>query len=257
MNESVCSYGESRDELLVSFLYNELAVDERASFGRHLAACLPCRAELEALRDVRMDLRQWSPPVQDFRVPLEPVRPPVRSRFAAFIPDIPTWAQAAAAVLFLGAGAGMANLEITYGKDGLLVQTGWRHQAAAPAAPGNDALATAPAGGEAWRSELTALEQRLRSEMAVRQAAAPGLSEAEDALIRRVRGLVRDSEQRQQREIALRVAEMARQVEGQRQADLQRIDRNLGLIERSTGLEVMRTQQQFKNLVQRVSQQQP
>lgn len=261
MNESVCTYGETRDELLVSYLYNELAVDERAAFGRHLAACAPCRGELESLRDVRMDLRQWSPPVQDFRVPLEPARPSARSRFAALMPDIPTWAQAAAAVLFLGAGAGMANLEITYGKEGLSVQTGWRHQASAPASAGTLSPLAAPTGSEAWRAELTALEARLRSEMSARQATVPatavGFSEAEDALLRRVRALVRESEQRQQRDAALRVAEMARQVEGQRQADLQRIDRNLGVIESRTGLEVMRTQQQFKSLAQRVSQQQP
>jgi len=41
----------------------------------------------------------------------------------------------------------------------------------------------------------------------------------------------------------------------QRQADLVKIDRSLGLIQRNTGVEAMRTQQQLNTLAQRVSQQ--
>jgi len=49
---------------------------------------------------------------------------------------------------------------------------------------------------------------------------------------------------------------MAREVESQRQSDLARIDRNLGLMQSRTGMEVMRTQQQMNSLAQRVSQRQ-
>ncbi|MEQ1729603.1 MAG: hypothetical protein ABL982_14620, partial [Vicinamibacterales bacterium] len=75
------------------------------------------------------------------------------------------------------------------------------------------------------------------------------------ALLARVRSLVQESERRQQRELALRVAEVARDSQVQRQADLVKIDRSLGLIQRNTGVEVMRTQQQLNTLAQRVSQQ--
>lgn len=251
MNEIACTYGDARDEVIVSYLYNELAVDERGAFERHLAACALCRGEVGALRDVRIELKQWSPPEPDFRVPLAPAAsaPAVARRSSSWWPDIPTWAQAAAAVLFLGAGAGMANLEISYGPQGLSVNTGWRHAAAqlAPAPP-----TAAPVASERpaeWRAEMQALEQRLLSELASTKPAAA------EPTLRQVRGLVQESEQRQQREVALRLAEMARQVEDQRRADLVRIDRNLGIIQSRTGMEVMRTQQQMNSLAQRVSQQ--
>jgi hypothetical protein len=70
-----------------------------------------------------------------------------------------------------------------------------------------------------------------------------------------VRGLLQESERRQQRELALRVAELARDAQAQRQADLVRIDRSLGIMQSRTGVEVMRTQQQLNTLAQRVSQQ--
>lgn len=257
MNETVCTYGEAREALLIGYLYNEMAVDERAAFGRHLSACALCRAEVDALRDVRIDLKQWSPPELDFRVPFAPAKPSASSRWAAFIPDVPTWAQAAAAVLFLGAAAGMANLEITYGTGGLTVQTGWRHSGAV-ATNGRSAETLADSAPAApSQADLIALEQRLRAELAQSSAkpvAVTASSPDDEVLLRRVRALMQESEQRQQRELALRVAEMARQVEGQRQADLQRIDRNLGIIQSRTGMEVMRTQQLFNNLAQRVSQ---
>ena len=70
-----------------------------------------------------------------------------------------------------------------------------------------------------------------------------------------MRQLVQESERRQQRELALRVAEVARDLQGQRQADLVKIDRSLGLIQNRTGMEVMRQQQLLNNLL-RVSQKQ-
>ena len=82
------------------------------------------------------------------------------------------------------------------------------------------------------------------------------LSADDDALLKRVRALIQESERRQQRELALRVAEVARDAQTQRQADLVKIDRSLGLIQSRTGVEVMRTQQQLNSLAQRVSQRQ-
>jgi hypothetical protein len=73
--------------------------------------------------------------------------------------------------------------------------------------------------------------------------------------MKRVRSLLQESERRQQRELALRVAEVAQDAQAQRQADLMKIDRSLGLIQSRTGVEVMRTQQQLNTLAQRVSQQ--
>jgi hypothetical protein len=79
-------------------------------------------------------------------------------------------------------------------------------------------------------------------------------SGGEEATLRRVRQLLQESERRQQSELALRIAEVARELQVQRQADLVRIDRTLGLMQSRTGMEVMRTQRQVNSLAQQVSQ---
>jgi hypothetical protein len=66
--------------------------------------------------------------------------------------------------------------------------------------------------------------------------------------------MVQDSERRQESELALRVAEAVRELQVQRQADLVKIDRTLGLMQNRTGIEVMRTQRQVNTLAQQVSQ---
>jgi hypothetical protein len=108
-----------------------------------------------------------------------------------------------------------------------------------------------------WRPDLTALERQLRQDLTPTPvvAHAPPAAADEDAVMKRVRALLQESERRQQRELALRVAEVARDTQAQRQADLVRIDRSLGLIQNRTGVEVMRTQQQLNTLAQRVSEQ--
>ena len=71
----------------------------------------------------------------------------------------------------------------------------------------------------------------------------------------RVRALLEESEKRQQRELALRVAEVVRDVNAQRQVDLRNIDRTLGLVRNDLGVEVMK-QRQSLNLLYRASQRQ-
>ena len=71
----------------------------------------------------------------------------------------------------------------------------------------------------------------------------------------RVRTLIEESEQRQQRELALRTAELVRDVDSQRRIDLAQIQRNFGQIEGLTGAEV-REQREMLNYLIRASQQQ-
>ena len=71
-----------------------------------------------------------------------------------------------------------------------------------------------------------------------------------------MRMLVAESERKQQRELALRIAEVLRDVQMQRQSDLAKIDRNLGIIQNNTGVEAMRQRQMINSLAVRVSQRQ-
>ena len=68
-------------------------------------------------------------------------------------------------------------------------------------------------------------------------------------MFRRVRTLIDDSERRQQRELALRLAEAIRDVNAQRQADLVRIDRSIGAMQSNTGREMLRQRNEMLNYV--------
>ncbi len=264
MKQNTCSLVGTRDEQIVAYLYEEGPLDERLIFERHLASCALCRTEVDALRGVRSELGLWASPEPAFTVTIPPPHghhvPPHahdRAPVASSARGWPVWAQAMAAVLLVGVGAGVANLDVSYSStQGLLVRTGWNHpEAAAASTPAAASLTAGQAVAAPWRTELAEFEERLRGELMARpvaMAASPGATD--DSELRRVRALLLDSEQRQRRDLALRLAELAREVESQRQSDLARIDRNLGIIQSRTGMEVMRTQQQVNSLAQRVSQ---
>jgi hypothetical protein len=257
MNDALCNYDGRRDDVLVSYLYDEIDPQEREAFERHLPGCVPCRTELAALSDVRDGLAGWPAPEvaagvggHSPRAALRLVdtsQPPARGWRS--VGDAPIWLQAAAAMLVVAASLGVANINLTYSKEGLSVTTGWMRPAPGSVAP---PAATPPPAEAAWRADLAALEEKLQQQMKPQPVAA---SSDDEAVLKRARALVQESERRQQRELALRVAEMARDAQTQRQADLVRIDRSLGIIQSRTGVEVMRTQQQLNTLAQRVSQQ--
>jgi len=256
----------------VSYLYDAIDPIERASFDAHLATCEQCRTELSELRNVRVQLGRWTPP----GLASAPDAASPTGRLAVFwarLREIPAWAQVAAALLFLGIAAGIANLDVRYGRDGLVVRTGWSNppNPSSLANPLNSAGAVPPASlagpeSKPWRGDLAVLEERLRADLRASEGAmraamshaggagtsAPGV-EAE--VTRRVRALIDESEHRQQRELALRVADIMRDVNAQRQADLVKIDRSLGFIQTNTGVEVAK-QRELLNYLVRVSQRQ-
>ena len=262
MIDTICTY-DGRDDLLIAYLYDEIEPAERATFSAHLGACGRCTRELAALRGVRSTLAAWAPP--------EPVRalvshqPSATGHEPATIRqardtsrswhDVPGWAQVAAAVLVLGVSAAVANVEVRRDDSGWTLRTGWSKPlpaSAEPAAPAAAAASPAP-----WRADLAALEQQLRTEFrpapAARAVPAAAMSDAE--LQRRVRAIIDESERRQERELALRVAEVVKDVNAQRQADLVKIDRSLGFIQSSTYGEQMK-QRELVNYLLKVSQKQ-
>jgi len=268
-DSAFCGYDGDREDALIACLYDDGGDSpERARFEAHLFTCALCREELAALRGVRSQLARWAPPEPAFSLSIDNPQSAIRNpqsamASAAWWRQIPAWAQVAAALLFLGVSAAIANLDVRYDANGLRVQTGWM-QPASPAANDAGPAAAAPqtqAGAAApWQADLTALEQQLRTELrSVRTAAAvaaPRSASPPDAdLVRRVRALVEESEKRQQRELALRVAEVVRDVAAQRQADLVKIDRTLGVVQNNLGVEVMRDRQRL-DILYRASQRQ-
>ena len=237
---------------LIAYLYGEDTPADRAAVEAHLARCAGCAAELAGLRGVRTHLAEWQPPEVDlgFRVVRDAATPAPGRRWWG----LSAWAQAAAAVLVLSAGAALANLDVHYGADGLRVRTGWHSNDSNDSNNSND-------------SNLADLERRLRAEfthaIATAPAARPVTAPAppppvrevgDDDVLRQVRALIAESERRQQRELALRLTDVVRDVDAQRRADLVRIEQNMGQIEGLTGAEALRQRQLLDYLV-RVSQQ--
>jgi hypothetical protein len=64
-----------------------------------------------------------------------------------------------------------------------------------------------------------------------------------------VRALIDESEQRQRRELALRTAEVVRDLDAQRQFDFARIQRAFGQFEGTAGAEIQRQRQDLNNLI--------
>jgi hypothetical protein len=151
-------------------------------------------------------------------------------------------------------------VQVTYGRDGLSVRTGWGQ--AAPmslpdttfeAARAADAPTAAPS-----RAELTTLEESLRAEIravAERPAEPAEAGASNDTLLKQVRTLIANSERRQQLELALRIGDVISDVQAQRRADLVKIDHSIGLMQNSTGMEVLRQREMLNSLAVRVSSQ--
>src|SRR5687768_1511708 len=239
---------------LIAYLYGEVDAAMRASVAVHLETCARCAAEVTALGDVRAELALWAPPDAElgFAIVRKSDQPPANVlRPAQWWRTVPAWAQAAAAVLVVAAGLGIANLQVRSGPDGFTVSTGWMAPAAAPAL-------SEPFDGAAidQRVEraLVSLEQQLRNEIRSaraqeQSAGARASAPAEDeATIRRVQQLLAASEERQARELALRLTQFTSDVNMQRRADLLRIQQSFGQFG-----DQMLQQRQILNNVIRVS----
>ncbi len=217
--------------LLVAFLYDECETVERQRVEAHLEVCAACRAEVEALTGLRGRLAGWAAPepAPDFRV--VPAAAAVTRRVW---PAARGWALAAAAMFLLAIGVGVANVEIRYGPDGLVVRTGW------VAPDGVDAVASAD--DMPWRTDLAALESSLREEMVgatPRGLGAVSDDRGESEVLASVHRLIEESERRQQRDLALRFAQLMGESEAQRQADLLRIEQQVGQLQGLSEAEVV------------------
>lgn len=233
-------------ELLVGFLYDEIDPVSKRTFERHLVTCADCREELAELGATREQIALWSPPDADlgFRIVRDADAPrPSRFRFFSFSP---AWGLAAAAIIVLAIGAAVANLDVRYGSDGLVVRTGWNHSAESQAAESQAGVTLID-----WKAQAQELDRRLRdleqsgsSRSAVQHASTS--SEMSDAeLIQRVRDIVGQSETRHDRVVATRLSELMHEVDAQRRLDLATIDQRMTSLQNSSSL--------TKDIVRRLS----
>ena len=259
--------------LLVSYLYNECDDAERRAAEAHLAGCSECAADIGGLRAVRSSLSEWAAPerVLGIRVAAQDGEGPIGGLSQESVPVAsrrrwapPWWLQTAAAALLFAAAAGVAHVEVRYGTEGLVVRTGW----SSATAPASATRSESRQAQVPWRQDLAAVEQELRRELSSATRQTPvdatrstqanrgvGVSGMnEDSLLRRVRELIEQSEQKQQRELALRLADVIRDVDIQRRADQMRVQQTFGQLEGQTGVAVQQNRELLNYLV-RVSQQ--
>jgi anti-sigma factor RsiW len=235
---------------LVSYLYDECEPSERRAISAHVAVCSGCAEEIASLDATRELLGAWSPPDAQlgFRVVSDAPRPDVSNVLRPsrwWQQPMPAWAQAAAAAVIFATGVTLGALRgTTATTDAPTSNPGGSNVTLAPATP-----------GAVTAGDLSALEQRLRTELSqMRNTNGPATGSAGDAqIVERVRAMIQESEQRQQRELALRTAEIVRDFDAQRQGDLTRIERAMGQMDGTTGVEVAQ-QRQMLNYLMRVSQ---
>ena len=235
---------------LIAYLYGEVDAAMRDRVDAHLATCERCAAEVTALGDVRAELGLWNPPDAELGFAITRRSEPQSAtvlRPARWWNTVPAWAQAAAAVLVIAAGAAIANIQVSSSGEGFSVTTGWMKPALSEQSA-RTAREVRVEGQDEWRTALVALEQQLRTEIrsthepAAVPAAAPS---ADEATIRRVQQLLAASEERQQRELALRLTQFTVDMNLQRRADLQRITNSFGQFDE----QILRQRQMLNNVI--------
>ena len=258
----------NRGDLLVSYIYDEISDRDRREVEAHLSTCGDCRDEVNGLRSTRVHLGLWAPPQPElgFRIvsggaQAAPVQAMPRRRWA------PAFGFAAAAILVLAAAVSIANIEVRYdGSGGMTVRTGWGRapevqQAQTPAPAGVPETATAVQASVPG-PEFAALHQRLAEiESALAQAVdTPGVQNAssrqsDTELLRQVRAIVREAEERQQRALGDRLLQVVTDFDNQRRRDLVQIQQGLGQMQGLTNAEIA-TQRDLVNQLIRASSRQ-
>jgi hypothetical protein len=206
-----------RDDLL-DVLYGEASPETRRRIDAHVKTCSPCRDELAALRDVRADLQSWKAP--EMR-PFLPRRSPLRA---------PLWLATAAALLLATGGlVGLSGSELRYEEGRLSFRLG--------SAPSEPALEKALAAQEArHQQEMAELRALLVAEP---QPAAA--TQGDEALLRRMADMIKDSEERQSRRAEAKLASLADRAENRRRYDLARISAGLAYLDGKNGQHLSRT----------------
>ena len=241
-------------EQLVSYVYEELSDSERAEFEGHLLSCAACRQELAALRGTRHLLAGWAPPQPEFNFHI--VRGTARRRRFAFVPQ---WALSAAAALLLAAGvAAVANLEIRYGTDGLVVRTGWMRATEAPVAPAAAAPSAAQAApvlasSDQLQRDVEALTARLRT---LEQAQAVRVASPANAAITapELRRILAELESKQRTEMALQVGQVWKDFSAARVNDFTRMQDVVSRAQGVTNLQLRQHRDSIESLYRTASQ---
>ena len=214
-------------DALLDYLYEEGDPAERLKIAEHLRECAPCSIAVLEFQNVRGMLRDWTPPSAElgFRVVRDRDASPGTSEHErarssrGWIPAMPQtrWAQAAAAVLLFAAGMAVSQVRMNYSDGALTVRVG--------PAESSPVAQTARAAADIFLPPQNLVPVSVTNDAPVLRGASAIDTEQ---LLQRVRAMIDQSEQRQQRELALRISQVATEEHTQHQADLLRIQQNIG-----------------------------
>lgn len=216
-------------DALLDYLYEEGDPGERLAIAKHLQECAPCAVAVLEFQNVRGMLSDWTPPGSQlgFRVVREAEGAPgapsmpvaTREKSWGWGPTTKGMLQAAAAIVIFVSGMAASQLDVEY-RDGTVIV---RMQSDAPVTPPdnirNDSIMLYP--------------ESLVSVPDAPSDINSGENER-DRLLQRVRSMIDQSEQRQQRELALRLSQVTREVDTQHQADLLKIQQDFGQQQEAT-----------------------
>ena len=243
-------------ELLLGYLYDDLAPGERRLADAHLQTCEDCRTELAGLRGTRTTLSAWTPPTPDLAFPfVRPAAPPA-PRVRAWTIS-PAWGLAAAALLVLSVASAVANVEIKYGPEGFSLRAGAMRTTAPPAAAPVNPVQTVSAPAEAaLRRQLADMSQRINA-LETADGNRPVLASMHTAQpssdLPYVRQLIADSESRQEQVLARRITQVLRDVEAARRVDFDRTQRALAEVQGVVDTTMIR-QRETENVLRVVHQ---
>lgn len=224
-------------DALLDYLYEEGDPAERLKIATHLQACAECSVAVLEFQNVRGMLSDWTPPdaqlgfrvVQSSSASLDQRARDGRSWGWGPTTTKKRWQpalQAAAAVLLFVSGMAFSQLNVDYEDGVITIAT----QSAEPEIP------------EFSGRDIQLPAERVSAEPL--NASAPSrVTSAEDVerLLQRVRAMIDQSEQRQKGELALRLSQVAREVDTQHQADLLRIQQDFGQQQQATMDYLVRT----------------
>ena len=203
-------------DALLDYLYEEGDAAERLKIARHLQECAPCSVAVLEFQNVRGMLRDWTPPASElgFRI-VQESQLPAAAR-ALWTSRFGNWTQAAAAAVLFAAGLAVSQFNISYTDGALTVRM--RPAESLPSA-------------QTARARTASIELPAESPVGVSNSARAGQTAAPidtEQLLQRVRSMIDQSEQRQKSELALRISQVTNEEHTQHQADLLRIQQNMG-----------------------------
>jgi anti-sigma factor RsiW len=208
-------------DALLDYLYEEGDPTERLTIAKHLQECAACAVAVLEFQNVRGMLSDWTPPTADLGFRIVQDSGPATHHEKLTAPRSRALFQAAAALLLFVSGMAVSQLHVEYRDGAVTVRT----RSAAPAAPAasirNASITLPPQSPSVDANEI---ERDLRARLEAQNTSAADT----ERLLQRVRTMIDQSEQRQQRALALRLSQVAREVDTQHQADLLQIQQDFG-----------------------------